>query len=82
MPELKDESVSEDKTCPKCGSKMLSDLALGSGGIEITLIRENEYREDDVRTFYCRKCGFMELYRVENKRLPAVTTEKELWDYS
>jgi hypothetical protein len=61
---------------------MLSDRELGSGAIPVSLIQGNEFRGDDVKTFYCRKCGFMELYRVENRRLPAVTTEKELEEYS
>lgn len=72
----------EEKTCPKCGSKMLADKNLGSGAIEASLIRENEFRGDDIKAYYCRKCGFIELYRRERKRLPSVTTEKELWDYS
>jgi predicted nucleic-acid-binding Zn-ribbon protein len=81
MPEVKDESASEDKTCPKCGSRMLSDKTLGSGAIGVSLIRENEFRGDDVKTFYCRKCGYMELYRVENRRRPYVSVQ-ELFDFS
>ena len=72
----------EDKMCPKCGCKMLSDRELGSAAIPVSLIRENEFMGDDVKAYYCRRCGFMELYRVENRRLPAVTTEKELEEYS
>jgi len=74
--------MEEDKTCPKCGCKMLSDKTLGSGSIPATLIIGNEFSGDDVKTYYCRKCGFIELYRIENRRLPAVTTEKELSEYS
>lgn len=44
----------EEKTCPKCGSKMLADKNLGSGAIEASLIRENEFRGDDIKTYYCR----------------------------
>jgi hypothetical protein len=53
MHEVKDGSVTEDKTCPKCGSRMLSDRTLGSAAIPISLIRENEFRGDDVKTYYC-----------------------------
>jgi predicted nucleic-acid-binding Zn-ribbon protein len=81
MHEVKDESVTEDKTCPKCGSRMLSDKALGTGATPVSLILENEWRGDDVKTYYCRRCGFMELYRVENKRLPYVSVQ-ELFDFS
>jgi hypothetical protein len=61
---------------------MLSDKMLGSGAVETSLFNEGEFRGDDIKAFYCRKCGFMELYRIENRRLSAVTTEKELSDYS
>ena len=42
----------------------------------------NSPARDYIKPYYCRKCGFMELYRIENKRFPAVTTENELSDYS
>jgi ribosomal protein L40E len=74
--------MSEDKTCPKCGSKMLSDKKFGSGAVETSLFTEGEFRGDDIKANYCRKCEFIELYRKERKRLPTETTEKELWDYS
>jgi len=72
----------EDKTCPKCGCKMLSDKLFGSGAVETSLFTGGEFRGDDIKAYYCRKCGFIELYRIENKRFPAVTTEKELDEYS
>jgi len=74
--------MSEDKMCPKCGSRMLSDKRLGSGAVESSLFVEGEFRGDDIKAYYCRRCGFIELYRRERKRLPAVTTEKELVAYS
>jgi predicted RNA-binding Zn-ribbon protein involved in translation (DUF1610 family) len=57
-------------------------VPLAVGSIEATLICKNEFKGDDVTAYYCRKCGFMELYRIENKRLPGVTSEKELAEYS
>jgi predicted RNA-binding Zn-ribbon protein involved in translation (DUF1610 family) len=73
--------MEEEKTCPKCGSKMLSDLKFGSGAVEMSLFKEGEFKGDDVKAFYCRKCGFMELYRVENKRRPYVSGQ-ELFDFA
>jgi predicted nucleic-acid-binding Zn-ribbon protein len=72
----------EEKTCPKCGSRMLSDKKLGSGAVETSLIYENEFRGDNIKAYYCRKCGFIELYRTENKRRPAATSDKEIDEYS
>jgi len=58
----------EDKTCPKCGGKMLSDKLFGSGAVEMSLFSEGEFRGDDIKVCYCRSCGFIELYRIENRR--------------
>jgi hypothetical protein len=44
--------------------------------IEVSLIRENEFRGDDVKAYYCRKYGFIELYRIENKRRPYVSVQE------
>ena len=74
--------MSEDKTCPKCSSRMLSDKIFGSGAVETSLFTEGEFRGDDIKAYYCRRCGFTELHRTEKKRLPATTTEKELAEYS
>jgi len=61
---------------------MLSDKKFGSAGIEASLIHGDEFSGDDIKAYYCRRCGFIELYRIENKRIPKVTTERELWNYS
>jgi hypothetical protein len=71
----------EEKTCPKCGCKMLSDRLFGSGAVETSLFTEGEFRGDDIKAYYCRRCGFMELYRVENKRRPYVSVQ-ELFDFA
>jgi len=41
--------MSEDKTCPKCGSKMLSGKKFGSGAVETSLFTEGEFRGDDIK---------------------------------
>ena len=61
---------------------MLSDKLFGSGTIEMSIFNEGEFRgNDDIKAFYCRKCGFIELFRIANKRISKVTTERELWNY-
>ena len=45
------------------------------------VFNEGEFRDDDIKAFYCRKCGFMELYRVENKRQPYVNFQA-LFDFT
>jgi hypothetical protein len=67
----------EDKTRPKCASGMLSDKMFGSGAVEMSLFNEDEFKGDDMKVFHCRKCGFMELYRIAKKRFATVTTKKE-----
>ena len=62
--------MSEDKMCPKCGSRMLSDKRLGSGAVESSLFVEGEFRGDDIKTYYCRRCGFIEALR-ERKKAPS-----------
>jgi hypothetical protein len=75
--------TSQDLTTESACSRHVARAPLfGSGAIETSLFNEGEFRGDDIKAYYCRKCGFIELYRKEKKRLPSVTTEKELWDYS
>ena len=54
----------------------ISDKLFGSGAVETSLFKKGEFRGDDIKAYYCRKCGFMELHRIENMQFPAVTTEK------
>ena len=59
----------------------VSGKLFGSGAVGTGLFKEGEFGDDDIKAYYCRKCGFMELYRIENRRLPVVTTERELEEY-
>jgi len=61
---------------------MGSDKIFGSGAVETSLFKDGEFRGDGIKAYYCRRCGFIEFYRIENKRFPAVTTERELEEYS
>jgi predicted nucleic-acid-binding Zn-ribbon protein len=56
----------ETKTCLKCGGEMASDKNLGSY-TELMLRNKDQYVGDRIQTFYCIKCGYIELYR-EKKR--------------
>ena len=60
--------MSEVRKCPKCGVEMGNDRHLSSY-TEISLARENEYVGDRIRVFYCKACGFMELYRGRQQKL-------------
>ena len=58
------------KTCAKCGGQMKEDkrlqalncdVILGARGLAIRAL------DDDVLTFYCEKCGHIEIYRSIRK---------------
>lgn len=61
---------------------MLSNKEFVVGTNEATLTQGDQFSGDDVKAYYCRCCGFIELFRIENKQIPKVTTERELWNYS
>jgi hypothetical protein len=44
-----------------CG-EMLKDRRLVSY-TEISLAKENQYGGDNINVFYCKNCGYIELYR-------------------
>jgi predicted nucleic-acid-binding Zn-ribbon protein len=53
----------ETRTCPKCGSTMKGDRHLQSLGSETELVTKDGFLGDQVKAFYCVKCGYIELYR-------------------
>ena len=61
---------------------MVSPKKFVVGTNEVGLTQADQFSGDDVKAYYCRRCGFIELFRIENKRIPRVTTERELWNYS
>jgi predicted nucleic-acid-binding Zn-ribbon protein len=61
-------SEMEVKTCPKCGGKMAEGKLWSYGGIRIgeegSLIG---WTGSDIRSFYCKNCGYIELYMEKKK---------------
>jgi len=58
--------VSEVKKCPKCDGEMLKDRRLVSY-TEISLAKENQYVGDSINVFYCKNCGYIELYKAKKE---------------
>jgi predicted nucleic-acid-binding Zn-ribbon protein len=54
--------MNEALKCPKCGGEMGSDRKLGLY-TEVTLKKGDEYVGERINVFYCKNCGFIELYR-------------------
>jgi predicted nucleic-acid-binding Zn-ribbon protein len=59
-------TLTPTKKCPKCGSEMVNDKDLGSYG-ELTLKNKDQFLGDNVLTYYCVKCGYIELYREKKE---------------
>jgi len=60
----------QPKTCAKCGGQMKKDKRLQALNCDVILgAREFEIRalDEEVITFYCEKCGHIEIYRLERK---------------
>jgi predicted nucleic-acid-binding Zn-ribbon protein len=54
--------MNEALRCPKCGGEMGSDRKLGLY-TEVTLKKGDEYVGERINVFYCKNCGFIELYK-------------------
>jgi len=58
--------MQESKKCAKCGSQMEKGVSLGSvaghpvGGT--TVIKKGDFVGDKVIPFYCKNCGYIELF--------------------
>ncbi len=58
--------MQEGKKCPKCGGKMEKANSLGStaghplGGT--TIVKQGDFVGDKIAPFYCKNCGYIELY--------------------
>ena len=60
--------MSEIKTCPKCGGEMekgerITSAARGWIPQAVTLAKEGDFFGDKILPFYCKKCGFIELFK-------------------
>jgi predicted nucleic-acid-binding Zn-ribbon protein len=53
------------KICPKCGGEMVSEDYLSGYGA-VRLVKFGDIRGDKVIPFYCKNCGYIELYNEKN----------------
>lgn len=53
------------KKCPKCGGEMEKEKDLRGYG-SVTLRKSGDFIGDMIIPFYCKNCGFIELYRQKN----------------
>jgi predicted nucleic-acid-binding Zn-ribbon protein len=57
-----------EKNCPKCGNKLEKDSTIGSltGPTEpegkITIVKKGYWVGDKIIPFYCKNCGYIELF--------------------
>ena len=55
----------QPKVCPKCGGEMaVGDQLSGYGPVR--LVKFGDLRGDKVIPFYCKYCGYIELYNEKN----------------
>jgi predicted nucleic-acid-binding Zn-ribbon protein len=53
------------KICPKCGGPMeAADYLSGYGAVR--LVKFGDLRGDKVIPFFCKNCGYIELYNEKN----------------
>ena len=55
--------MSEAKTCPKCNGEMVRCEFLKNLPRVVVVPKEGRRSLDRVIPTYCRKCGFMEIYK-------------------
>jgi predicted nucleic-acid-binding Zn-ribbon protein len=55
--------MSEAKKCPKCGGDMVQGEFLKNLPKVIVSAKKGRRRFDRVIPTYCKKCGFMEIYK-------------------
>jgi len=53
---------SEVKKCPKCDGEMARGKRL-VGYVRITLAKKDDIFGDNIIPFYCKNCGYIELYK-------------------
>jgi len=52
--------------CPKCGGEMHS----GSVSTSFRILKPGDLQGDKVYTYYCKDCGFIELYKEPSTKEP------------
>jgi len=54
--------VKEVKECPKCGGEVVKGEVRTYGGV-FSLRKLKDIVGDRIQAFYCRNCGYIELYK-------------------
>jgi predicted nucleic-acid-binding Zn-ribbon protein len=50
-----------ERKCPKCGSQMEKGSSLGSLA-GTTILKKGDFVGDKIIPFYCKNCGYIELF--------------------
>lgn len=66
-------SESHVEKCPKCGGEMKS----GSVTASFRILKSGDLQGDKLSAFYCRDCGFIELYKEPSTKEPWRWPEKQ-----
>jgi hypothetical protein len=53
--------------CPKCGGEMIE----GTASNEVRILKPGDLAGDLVNAFYCKECGFVELYKKPSSKEPS-----------
>jgi YgiT-type zinc finger domain-containing protein len=56
----------EQKKCPKCNGEMVP----GEVTHEVRVLKQGDLVGDEVCAFFCRECGFIELYKEPSTKEP------------
>ena len=54
------------KTCPKCGRELVEGKRLVAY-LGVTIAKKGDLFGDKIIPFYCKNCGYIELYREMKK---------------
>jgi predicted nucleic-acid-binding Zn-ribbon protein len=55
--------MQESKKCTKCGSQMEKGGSIGYYSFDVRLLKTlSEFRGDKIIPFYCKNCGYIELF--------------------
>jgi len=66
-------SESQAEICPKCGGEMKS----GSVTASFRVLKPGDLQGDKLYAFYCRDCGFIELYKEPSTKEPWRWTKEQ-----
>jgi predicted nucleic-acid-binding Zn-ribbon protein len=59
-------SEKEAKKCPKCGGEMM----YGDVSRDVHILKQGDLVGDKLYAFFCRGCGFVELYKEPSTKEP------------